>query len=140
MAFAIFSLIAGGVVYGYLQANRTAEWSAMSLAAQSYAMQGAEQSRAADWNPRGYPPASGPNTTDEQPPTNLPPQVGIFDVPIKGDPAATDFAFFVTNYVTITNLSVNPPLRMIRADAVWRFYLNGLTYTNTAILYRAPDQ
>jgi type II secretory pathway pseudopilin PulG len=140
VAFGIFALMSAGVIYGYVQANRTAEWSALSLAAQSYAMQGVEQQRAADWNPRGYPPTSGPNTPDEQPPTNLPPQVGIFDVPIKGSPSASDFPFFVTNYITITNITLNPPLRMIRADAVWTCYLNGQTYTNTAILYRAPDQ
>lgn len=136
----IFSVVAGGVVYGYIQTNRTAEWSALSLAAQSYASQGAEQVRAADWRPRDYPPATGYGTMDELPAgysftTNY-----IMDVPISGNPSSNNFAFFVTNYVTITTALTNPPLREIRSDAVWIFYLTGQVYTNTIILLRAPDQ
>jgi len=139
MAFGIFALIASGVIYGYVQSNRMAEWSALSLAAQSYAAQGAEQARAADWRPRDYPAAAGPNTMDELPPTNYM-QRNIFDVPIKGNPSSSDFSFFVTNRVYVTTVTLNPPLRQIRSDAEWTFYLTGTKYTNTVILLRAPDQ
>lgn len=143
VAFAVFGMISSGVIYGYIQSNRMAEWSAISLAAQSYASQGAEQVRAADWRPRDYPAATGYGTMDElQAPysvTNCGTNY-ILDIPIKGNPSASDFGFFVTNYVSIINVSTNPPLRQIRSDAVWIFYLTGVKYTNTVILLRAPDQ
>ena len=143
VAAAIFGLVMSGLVYGYVQSNRMAEWSAISLAAQSYASQGAEQARAADWRPRDYPLTSGfVGSADEVPATNyvLSGPNYILDIPIKGNPAATDFPFFVTNYVSITDVSISPPLRQIRSDAVWTFYLTGKQYTNTIILLRAPDQ
>jgi prepilin-type N-terminal cleavage/methylation domain-containing protein len=135
-ALTIFIIIAAGILNGYVQANRMAEWSALSLSAQNYAEQGAEQARAANWRPRDYPP------TDELPPTNYI-ETGsnyIFDIPIKGQPTDPNFPFFVTNYVTVTNLSVNPALREIISQTIWNFYLTGKTYTNTCILLRAPDQ
>jgi prepilin-type N-terminal cleavage/methylation domain-containing protein len=136
IALTIFGLIASGIIKGYIQANRMAEWSALSLSAQSYAQQGAEQARASDWRPRDFP------ATDEVGQTNytLCGTNYIFDIPIKGSPSSSNFAFFVTNYVSITNLSVNPYLRQIRSDVVWKFYLTGKKYTNTVILVRAPDQ
>jgi len=142
MAVVIFAMVSCGVIYGYIQANRMAEFSAMSLAAQAYASQGAEQVRAADWRPRDYPQTNGYGTMDEL--TNGFHSVNtyILDVPVKGSPASNDFGFFVTNYVSITNAipGGNPPLRMIRSDAVWTFYMTGKVYTNTIILLRAPDQ
>lgn len=137
MALTIFILVGAGILNGYVQANRMAEFSAISLSAQNYAEQGAEQARAANWRPRDYPP------TDELPPTNNMIQSGsnyIFDIPIKGNPANNNFPFFVTNYITVTNLSVNPALREIISQTIWTFYLTGQTYTNTCILLRAPDQ
>ena len=62
------------------------------------------------------------------------------DIPTKGDPAATNFQFWVTNWVTVTNISINPPLRMIRSDCSWTFPMNGRLCTNTVILIRAGDQ
>jgi prepilin-type N-terminal cleavage/methylation domain-containing protein len=137
VALTIFILVGAGIMNGYVQANRMAEYSALSLSAQSYAQQGAEQARSANWRPRDFPP------TDEKPAplyyTNCGPNY-IFDIPIKGDPTAANFPFFVTNYVSILNVTTNPPLRQIRSDVVWTFYLTGQKYTNTAILLRAPDQ
>jgi type II secretory pathway pseudopilin PulG len=146
MAFAFLALVMSGLTYGYVQANRMAEFSSMSLAAQSYASQGAEQARAADWRPRDPSTnAFGPNSPDElTAPTNyiLSGTNYILDIPIKGDPSTTDFAFFVTNYVSVSN--VNPSagvyLREIRSRAVWIFPLTGQIYTNTTILQRGADQ
>jgi hypothetical protein len=64
----------------------------------------------------------------------------VLDVPSKGFPGSSDFAFYVTNYVTITTISVNPYVRQIRSDAVWQFYLTGQIYTNTSILVRTSNQ
>ena len=39
IAFVIFGLVTSGMIYGYVEANRLAEWSSQSLAAMSYASQ-----------------------------------------------------------------------------------------------------
>ena len=39
VSFLVFTMSVAGLIYGYVQADRTAEWSSMSLAAQSYAAQ-----------------------------------------------------------------------------------------------------
>ncbi len=135
----VFGIVLSGVLYGYVQANRLAEWSSMSLAAQSYATQGAEQARAADWRPRDWPPTNGPGTMDELPPTNYV-LTDILDIPSKGQPNATNSSFWVKDYVSISNASLNPPLRQIRSDCVWTFPPTGRRYTNTIVLLRAPDQ
>lgn len=135
----ILVMVLSGLIYGYVQANWTAEWCSMSLAAQSSASEGAEQARAADWRPRDYPPATGPGTMDELPPTNYS-QGDFMDIPTKGTPSATNFQFWITNYISVTDLSDNPPLRQIRSDAVWSFPMNGNLCTNTVILLRTSDQ
>jgi type II secretory pathway pseudopilin PulG len=143
VALFVFMMVSSGIIYGYVQANRMVQWSSISLAAQSYASEGAEQARAANWNPNGYPMTSNfPGAFDELSPTN---EVFsgvnyVLDVPSKGVPGSSDFCFYVTNYVTVTSLSVNPNLRQIRSDAVWRFYLTGTLYTNTTILLRTSNQ
>jgi type II secretory pathway pseudopilin PulG len=136
----ILTTVLSGFIYGYVQANWTAEWCSMSLAAQSYASQGAEQARAADWRPRDWPPATGPGTMDELPaPTNYY-TVDFLDIPTKGTPSATNFQFWVTNFISLVNVTANPLLRQIRSDAVWTMPMNGRLCTNTVILLRASDQ
>ena len=139
IATLIFTIVSSGVIYGYVQANRIAEFSSMSLAATRYAAGGAEQARAADWRPWDWPETNGPGTMDELPPTNYV-MVDIMDIPSKGSPSASDFPFWVTNHVSISNYSVNPPVRQIRSDCVWKLPWSGRLMTNTVILLRAPDQ
>ncbi len=138
VAFVVFALVSGGIIYGYVQTNRMAEWSAISLAAQSYATQGAEQARAAKWDPYAYPPST--NTSDQWPSGNTRINTGIFDIPIKGSPSGTNFNFFVTNIVTVTDASLNPHLRQIVSTVYWSFYLTHKSYTNTVVLLRAADE
>jgi Tfp pilus assembly protein PilV len=126
IAFGVLGMVFAGLLYGYVQANRIAEWSSMSLAAQSYASQGTEQARAARWS-------YSDSTKDELPPTNYT-FTGFMDVPAKGD------QIILTNYVTVSNYSANPPLRLIRTDCQWTFPLTGKLQTNTVILIRAADQ
>ena len=140
LAFGVLSLVFVGLIYGYVQANRMAEFSSMSLAAQSYAAQGAEQARAADWQPRAYPPTTGPGSSDELPNNSSFTNYDIMDIPIKGSPTNVDYSFFVTNIVTVTEISPNPKLRQIRSDCRWIFPLTGQLQTNTVILLRAGDQ
>ena len=142
-----------GLIYGYEQANRMAEMSSMSLAAQSLAEQGMEQARSAQWDSQQYPPANGAGTSDEialfdnagrsicltnaqvsQGHTNYL-QSDFLDVPSTGN------LIWITNYITITNASIgNVLLRQIRSDVVWTLPLDGKSYTNTVITQRAPDE
>lgn len=138
MAFVVFAMVSGGVIYGYVQSNRMSEWAAISLAAQSFASQGAEQARAAKWDPWAYP--QNTNTTDQWPSGTIKTNTGIFDIPIKGNPANTNFGFFCTNIVSVSNVMANPPLRQIISTVYWNFYLTKKAYTNTVVLLRAADQ
>lgn len=126
ISMAILTIVIEGVIYGYVTSARRAEWSAHSLAAQSLALQGMEQARAAKWDPQAWPPV------DELAPTNYT-QAGTLDIPVSGQPQ------YATNYISVAVVSANPPLRQIRADCVWEFMSRGL-FTNTAITLRAPDQ
>ena len=148
VSFFIFGMVISGLIYGYVQVNRMAEFSSMSLAAQSYASQGLEQAKSAQWNYVRWPNTNfGPGTGDELgfPTsigyTNLPPVTDTLDVPTSGAP------IYITNYVKIMNVFTNlvgsgagPFMRQIRSDVVWTFPLNGTLCTNTAIAFRAPDQ
>jgi len=131
VALAIVALTFGVAIYGYLRTTDRAEWSAYSLAAQSLAMQGVEQARAAKWDPRAWP------VVDELGVTNFT-QVEELDVPVAGEPV------LATNYISVSTVSVDPPLRQLRADCVWM--LRGRPtaiagpFTNTAVTLRAADQ
>jgi type II secretory pathway pseudopilin PulG len=139
VAIFILAMVIAGVLYGYVQANRMAEWSSMSYAAESYASEGAEQARAADWYPRNWPVTNGPGTMDELPPTNYIIS-DILDIPSKGKPGATNSSYWATDFVSVANVTINPPLRQIRSDCRWIFPPTGRVYSNTIILLRAPDQ
>jgi prepilin-type N-terminal cleavage/methylation domain-containing protein len=137
ISIAILGMVMAGLIYGYVQANWSALWSSMSLSAQTFASEGAEQARAADWRPRDYPAATGPGTMDELPSGTIITNIGFMDVP--GD-TGTNKQFSVTNIVAITTVSVNPPLRQVRSDCYWTFPLENVRVTNTVILYRTSDQ
>lgn len=137
ISIAILALVMSGLIYGYVQANWVALWSSMSLSAQSFASEGAEQARAADWRPRDYPVASGPGTMDEWPSGMIKTNIGRMDIP--GD-TSTNNQFNVTNFVTVTTVSINPPIRQIRSDCYWVFARDNILCTNTVILLRASDQ
>jgi len=147
ISLVIMALVMAGLIMGYVQANRMAEFCSMTLAAQSYASQGLEQARSAQWNSQIWPPTNGPGTGDELPPTTngsgmLVPmvQTNTMDIPAVGDPSATNFPFWVTNYITVSSVSDNPKVRQIRSDAVWTFPLTGQRYTNSVVTLRAPDE
>ena len=80
ISMALLALVMAGIVYGFAQANRFAEWNSMSLAAQSYALQGLEQVRSAKWDLWANP------VIDVMPaPTNFT-QTDIMDIPVSGAP------------------------------------------------------
>jgi hypothetical protein len=130
VAIAIATLSFGGVIYGYVLTADRAQWSAYSLAAQSLAMQGVEQARAAKWDPKAWP------SVDELGITNYA-QVEMLDVPVSGQ------SVLATNYMSVTLVSQDPPLRQLRTDCVWSLR-NGRRsrgpFTNTVITLRTADQ
>jgi len=142
IGFVIFGLVTSGMIYGYVEANRIAEWSSQSLAAMSYASQGMEQMRSAQWCAEEFSTGGGQGTTDVMPMTNQVDgtwgywtnQVDTLDIPTTGAPIS------VTNYLYVTSLSTNPPLRRIVSQVVWSFRLTGQLFTNTIVTLRAPDQ
>ena len=128
MSIAIAAVAIVGSVTGYVSSAYRAEWSAYSLAANSLALQRMEQTRAAKWDTQAYP------MVDRLISANFGVTNSILDVPLT----KTNIVY-ATNYTTITTLSANPPLKMVRVDCVWA-YLNHGRFTNTVICYRAPDQ
>jgi hypothetical protein len=112
-----------------LTADR-AQWSAYSLAAQSLAMQGVEQARAAKWDPKAWP------AVDELGVTNFT-EVDVLDVPVTGQ------SVLATNNISVTVISQDPPLRQLRADCVWSLRSGRRSrgpYTNSVITIRTADQ
>ena len=96
IAFVIFGLVTAGMIYGYVEANRIAEWSSQSLAAMSYAAQGMEQMRSAQWDAEEFSTGSGQGTTDFLGPSTNFMQADTLDIPTSGTP------IYVTNYLTAT--------------------------------------
>jgi type II secretory pathway pseudopilin PulG len=128
MAMAISALVIGGIIAGYTMSSQRAEWSSYSLAAHSLAMQRLEQTRACKWDPQGWP------QVDELVSTNFPVRVDVLDLPISGTNVV-----YATNTTTITTITTNPPLKMIRVDCKWMFLSRG-PFTNTVATYRTADQ
>jgi prepilin-type N-terminal cleavage/methylation domain-containing protein len=145
MSLVLLSLVLAGVCYGYAQANRIAVWCSMSQAAQSFAVEGMEQARAAQWDTwdtnLDEMPASATNPAVDQP--------GFMDIPMKGPPVTgtyTNYTYCQTNYVFITRITnssqgnFSPSLRQITSYVVWRFPLTGQSWTNTIVTLRASDE
>ena len=135
ISIVILAMVMAGIIYGYAQANRFAEWSSMSLAAQSYALQGLEQVRSAKWdlqaNPKiDYLPAPSDGST-----ISYAPQSDYMDVPATGAP------FTVTNCISLKRINPGsaPQLRQVTSVCYWKFPRTGQVYSNTVITYRAPD-
>jgi len=139
VAVVILLLVMSGLMYGYVEANRMAEWSSQSLAATSYALQGMEQLRSAQWCAEENPSASGQGTTDVLGNYFQTNQVDTLDIPTTGAP------IYVTNTITgmtVTNAdgTTRPPLKRLISQVVWTFPLTGQLFTNTIVTLRAPDQ
>jgi prepilin-type N-terminal cleavage/methylation domain-containing protein len=128
IAIAVIAMTLGGILYGYLMSARRADMSAYFLAAQALALQRMEETRAVQWLSMSDPPV------DDLKAANFPTKVDILDIPLQG----TNI-LYATNYTTISDISSNPPLRMIKVDCVWKFP-RGKVFTNSIATYRAPDQ
>ena len=141
IATALSAVVLGGMIYGYVLSAQRAEWSAYSLAANSLAMMRIEQARAAKWDMQAWP------IIDELVAINYPVSQEVLDIPIRtsdvvysnGIPVSGSGVVYATNITTISYLSTNPPLKMIRVDCLWMFMGRG-PFTNTVVTYRTTDQ
>jgi type II secretory pathway pseudopilin PulG len=144
VSFCVLGMVMSGLMYGYVQIDRMAEFNSMSLAAQSFASQGLEEARSVTWNYVRWPNTNASSQDPFWTPptvgfTNLPAQVSVLDVPTTGA------LINVTNFVMVSNVCTylnpgNPPLRQILCQCVWTYPMNGTVCTNTAVSLRAPDQ
>lgn len=125
MSLAITAMTIGAIIYGYLLSANRAEWSAYSLAANSLALQELERARATPWKVGEIP--------DRLMAMNNTTNVGDLDVLVSGGRVKA------TNYTTVTEVSANPPLRMIKVKCVWHFINRGV-FTNTLTTYRAASR
>ena len=128
MALAISGLGIGSIVAGYVFAVRSAETSALSLAANAAAMRRVEEARCARWVISAWP------VIDQLVATNFSNTVVKLDV--SGTSSGITWA---TNFTSVSQISTNPYLKQIRVDCVWAFKGSKL-FTNTVETCRAPDQ
>jgi len=129
VALAIAGLTVSSLVGGYITSTVAAEKASLSLAANTRALERLEDTHAASWN------VSAPEVVDELVATNFPTKLVILDLSAQG-PGVT----YGTNYTSITQVSVAPPLRRIRVDCVWRFQnRQSALFTNTVESLRGPD-
>jgi Tfp pilus assembly protein PilV len=126
ISIAVTALAVGGMVSGYVFSVDRAEWSARSAAAQVLTSQRIEQTRAARWDTMAG--------IDEVVTTNFPVEI----IPLNM-PSTSATGVLATNITTITLISQDPPLKIVRVDCLWSFLSRG-PFTNTLITYRSPDQ
>ena len=126
MSLVIVAMSMSGIMSVYTQAAVNAEWSAHSLAAQMMALSGLEQARAAKYDPLGG--------TDELVATNFPVRVDKLDTG-----TSLGVCTYATNTTTISQISTNPAIRMIKVDCTWTFPRKGM-FTNSVCTYRAANQ
>jgi type II secretory pathway pseudopilin PulG len=126
ISIAVTALAVGSMVSGYVFSVDRAEWSARSAAAQILTAQRIEQTRAARWDTMAG--------IDEVVTTNFPVEI----VPLNM-PSTSTTGVLATNITTITLVSPDPPLKIVRVDCLWSFLSRG-PFTNTLITYRSPDQ
>src|SRR5829696_7213864 len=100
----ILGIMITGIVSGFIQSHRTAEWSSYSLPAQALAFHPIEQARAARWAPYASIPVNDL--------TNIPSKTtNLLDIPISG----TNLVY-ATNRVTVRTVSTTPPLQEIYVE------------------------
>jgi hypothetical protein len=140
------TLLFAGILTGYIQMGRQAEWAGYSLAAQASGLQVLEQAHSAVWD----------YSIQKNEVTNLnllawtyntTTKVGtgystnVLDVPISGNNVV-----MVTNFVTVKMVSLtgNPSVQvqMVKVETVWPLAsLNHSPrlHTNTVATYLGPD-
>jgi type II secretory pathway pseudopilin PulG len=136
VALLIASLTVASLVGGYISSTVAAEKSSLSLAANTRALERLEDTHGARWNILTGVDELGTNIANVSP-TNFPPKIVVLDLSAQSSVAIT----YATNYTTITQASLSPPLRRIHVDCVWRFRNRQYStlMTNFVETLRGPD-
>jgi len=127
VAILLAGILISALVGGFGTVIGSSESSAYSLAAQACALQTYEQVRAAKWDAVSFP------AVDELVASNFPPRVSVLDIPQSG----TNLVF-ATNFTTITTISTNPLLKLVRVDCVYSF-MGRQPCTNSIVSYRTTE-
>lgn len=127
IALAISGLIVTGIILGYVFCTQSTIKDSLYMAANARAMERIEQARGAQWDIASFP------VMDQLVATNFPDETNVvLDLDESGS---------VTNLATlktyISQLSTNPPLKIIRVDCIWQF--QGEDITNSIETCRSPD-
>ena len=128
VALGISVLAVVGIVTGYLFSITSAQKSALSMAAADKAVERIEETRSAKWDISSFP------VVDELVASNFPSELIVLDQNGAGKGIT-----YATNLTQITQLSVNPPLKLVHVDCIWSFK-GGQVLTNSIETCRAPDQ
>jgi type II secretory pathway pseudopilin PulG len=128
IALAITGLTVAGIVAGYVYCMTATVKAELVQVASARAMERLEETRSAKWDISAWP------SIDQLVATNFPDKVVSLDMPGSGSGGTS-----ATIMTTISQLSLNPPIRDIRVDCIWQFRGTELI-TNTIETIRAPDQ
>ncbi len=128
MSMAIVGVTIGGMMTGHVTSAKMGEFSAASAAAQQMANEKMEQARSAKWDTMAYP------VVDQLTSTNFSTVVADLDIP--GPKGAAVSATLTTK---ITNVTMDPPMRMVTVECVWSLPSRG-PFTNSVTTMRTPDQ
>jgi prepilin-type N-terminal cleavage/methylation domain-containing protein len=128
VALMISGLAVAAIVTGYIFSVASAQKTALSLAAGAKAMERIEQTRSAKWDISKWP------QVDQLDVSNFPNEIVVLD-----ENAAGNGITYGTNITQISQISQQPPLKMVHVDCVWNF--KGIQLlTNSVETCRAPDQ
>jgi prepilin-type N-terminal cleavage/methylation domain-containing protein len=128
VALAITGLMVAGIIRGYIYCATSAVKAELAQAANAKAMQRIEETRSAQWN------TSSSLAVDLLVATNFPDKSVTLDMPGTNTNGTS-----ATIKTTISQISLTPPLRRIRADCIWQF--RGAEWvTNSIETIRAADQ
>ena len=128
-SMAILGVTVAGIMTGFVTSTKVADYASCSAAAQRLAAQQLEQTRAAKWDPMAYPQVCDLVSN------NFPQAVGPLDIAGQG----TNVANNATLTTTITDVTLDPPVKMISVACVWSLPGRG-PFTNSVSTYRSPDQ
>ena len=128
MSLGIVGITVGGIMTGHVTSAKIGDFSAASAAAQQAAQERIEQTRSAKWDTMAYP------IVDELVSSNF--SATVSDLDVLGAKAAPISATVTTK---ITDVSIDPPLRMITVECVWSLPSRG-PFTNSVTTMRPADQ
>jgi len=127
MALAITALTVAGIVSGYIYCSNVTVMDSLTMAASTQAQARIEEAHSAQWDISAYPAIDqlvATNFTDRTVTLNLPDSKSV--------------AIPATVRTTISEVSSNPPIKLIHVDCIWQF--RDATMTNSIETMRAPDQ